>query len=158
MSSIFQSRPGFFAAVVEGARFTVHSDAGGATVEVECGVVQVQDAVHDLVVNVRPGQAATVTEQAPLLVEGLGAVAVFSFEGVPVLNGTATEASAGGAHASGNSASGSAADHAAGTMPTATAMPAGHQNEASSPVDHRLRLIAGGRTRFGASCGLPVWL
>jgi hypothetical protein len=90
----FSVQTPFLAAVVKGTRFTVRSDNSGATVEVDRGVVQVQDTVNDLVVDVRPGQDATVTKQAPLLVEGRGAVAVFSFSGKPVINGTTTEATA----------------------------------------------------------------
>jgi len=87
----FSIQTPFLAAVVKGTRFTVRSDTRGAMVDVSRGVVQVQDTVHDLVVDVRPGQEASVTSEAPLLVEGAGAVSVFSFTGVPVINGTTTE-------------------------------------------------------------------
>lgn len=107
----FSVQTPFLAAVVKGTRFTVRSDKRGATVEVERGVVQVQDTINDLVVDVRPGQEATVTSQAPLVVEGAGAISVFSFEGIPVVNGSTTlvsdsvDAAAGGsAAAPGNSA------------------------------------------------------
>jgi len=87
----FSVQTPFLAAVVKGTRFTVRTDANGSGVDVDQGVVQVQDTVNDLVVDVRPGQEATVSRQAPLLVEGPGAVAVYSFDGVPVINGTTTE-------------------------------------------------------------------
>ena len=89
----FSVQTPFLAAVVKGTRFTVRSDASGASVDVDRGVVQVQDTVNDLVVDVRPGQEATVTSAAPLLVEGAGAVSVYSFTGTPVVNGTTVERS-----------------------------------------------------------------
>ena len=92
----FSVQTPFLAAVVKGTRFTVRSDRSSASVSVDRGLVQVQDTRNDLVADVRPGQAATVSSQAPLLVEGGGPIAVYTFEGAPVVNGTteAIEASA----------------------------------------------------------------
>ncbi|MDP2779885.1 FecR family protein [Devosia sp.] len=87
----FSVQTPFLAAVVKGTRFTVRSDERGASVDVSRGVVQVQDTINDLVSDIRPGQEATVTTEAPLLVDGMGTKSVWSFEGVPVINGTTTE-------------------------------------------------------------------
>ena len=87
----FSVQTPFLAAVVKGTRFTVLSDQSAASVQVNRGIVQVQDTLNDLVVDVRPGQEATVSTEAPLLVEGAGAIVVYSFEGVPVVNGTTQE-------------------------------------------------------------------
>lgn len=87
----FSVQTPFLAAVVKGTRFTVRSDQRGASVDVSRGVVQVQDTINDLVSDIRPGQEATVTTETPLLVDGMGTKSVWSFEGVPVINGTTTE-------------------------------------------------------------------
>ena len=87
----FSVQTPFLAAVVKGTRFTVRSGRTSATVDVERGVVQVQDTRNDLVADIRPGQAATVSSEAPLLVEGDGAIAVYNFDGAPVVNGTTSE-------------------------------------------------------------------
>jgi len=86
----FSVQTPFLAAVVKGTRFTVRADQSSASVSVDRGVVQVQDTRNDLVADVRPGQAATVSSEAPLLVEGGGAIAVYQFDGAPVVNGTTT--------------------------------------------------------------------
>lgn len=109
----FSVQTPFLAAVVKGTRFTVRSDARGATVVVNRGVVQVQDTVNKLVVDVRPGQEASVTRQAPLLVEGAGAVSVFSFEGVQVINGTTTAVEDAAPNASANANAGGKASRGA---------------------------------------------
>lgn len=84
----FSVQTRFLAAVVKGTRFTVRSDDLSSAVKVDRGTVQVQDKINDLVSDVRPGQAAVVGAESPLLVEGRGAIGVFSFEGVPVVNGS----------------------------------------------------------------------
>lgn len=140
----FSVQTRFLAAVVKGTRFTVRSDATGASVQVNRGVVQVQDTVHDLVVDIRPGQEASVTSEAPLLVDGAGAAAisVFTFNGVQVSNGTTTEVSAPGnsGNSNGRSASsnpggnamGSAISHAGGNGNSASSNAGGNANSASS--------------------------
>lgn len=55
----FSVQTPFMAAVVKGTRFTVRSDPSGTSVQVDRGVVQVQDTINDLVADVRPGQEAT---------------------------------------------------------------------------------------------------
>ena len=87
----FSVQTRFLAAVVKGTSFTVTVDQSGASVAVDRGVVQVQDTLNDLVVDVRPGQAATVSPEAPLFVKGAGPIAVYNFRGVAVVNGTADE-------------------------------------------------------------------
>ncbi|WP_193335850.1 FecR family protein [Devosia beringensis] len=141
----FSVQTPFLAAVVKGTRFTVRSNGSGASVDVDRGEVQVQDTINDLVVNVRPGQEATVTNGAPLLVEGPGAVAVYSFDGVPVANGTATEtarASNAGGNGTGNAfgltdstgkgKSSSARDNGNGVAASSNASSNGTSNSASS--------------------------
>ena len=76
------------AAVVKGTVFTVSFDGRSTRVDVDRGIVQVQDTLNDLVVDLARGQQATVSQEAPLEVSGPGAVAVFTFEGQRVVNGT----------------------------------------------------------------------
>jgi len=141
----FSVQTPFLAAVVKGTRFTVRSNASGASVDVDRGVVQVQDTINDLVVNVRPGQEATVTTGAPLLVEGHGAKAVYSFDGVPVANGTAAgtaRASNAGGNGTGNAfgltastgkgKSSSARDNGNGVAASSSASSNATSNSASS--------------------------
>ena len=45
---------------------------GQARVDVDRGVVQVQDSAHDMVVDVTPGQAAEASQMAPVDVSGPG--------------------------------------------------------------------------------------
>ncbi len=84
----FSVQTPYLAAVVKGTRFTVVVDGSSARVEVDRGVVQVQDTGNDLVTDIRPGQQAVVSENAPLNVTGGRATAVFTFEGVQVVPGT----------------------------------------------------------------------
>jgi len=73
------------AAVVKGTQFTVSYSNGQARVDVDSGVVQVQDSGHDMVVDVRRGQSAAASQSAPLDVSGPGADKVmFLIEGAPV--------------------------------------------------------------------------
>lgn len=73
------------AAVVKGTEFTVTYSNGLARVDVASGVVQVQDSVHDMVVDVTRGQSAAASLARPLDVSGPGAGnAVFLIEGVTV--------------------------------------------------------------------------
>ncbi|QYO75721.1 FecR family protein [Devosia salina] len=60
------------AAVVKGTQFTVTYRNGLARVDVDRGVVQVQDNGHDMVVDVTPGQAAEASQTAPVDVSGPG--------------------------------------------------------------------------------------
>ena len=60
------------AAVVKGTQFTVTYRNGQARVDVDRGVVQVQDSAHDMVVDVTPGQAAEASQMAPVDVSGPG--------------------------------------------------------------------------------------
>lgn len=84
----FSVQTPYLAAVVKGTRFVVRADANGASVDVERGVVQVQDKENSLVTDIRPGQEATVSTDAPLNVTGSGDVAVYRFDGQPVVPGT----------------------------------------------------------------------
>lgn len=84
----FSVQTPYLAAVVKGTRFRVAVGGGSASVSVDRGTVQVQDTVNDLVVDIGRGQEAQVSEDAPLEVSGPGAVAVFTFEGERVVNGT----------------------------------------------------------------------
>ena len=77
----FSVQTPFLAAVVKGTKFTVTVDENGSHVEVERGVVQVQDGDNELVVDIRPGQDAIVTADTPLHVEGGGSAPVFTFDG-----------------------------------------------------------------------------
>lgn len=77
----FSVQTPFLAAVVKGTKFTVTVDENGSHVEVERGVVQVQDGDNELVVDIRPGQDAIVTADTPLHVEGGGDAPVFTFDG-----------------------------------------------------------------------------
>jgi hypothetical protein len=85
----FSVQTPFLAAVVKGTRFVVAVTSKAASVVVDRGTVQVQDSARDLVVDVVRGQSAEVGRDAPLLVSGAGPVAVFTFEGTRVVNGTA---------------------------------------------------------------------
>lgn len=60
------------AAVVKGTQFTVTYRNGQARVDVDRGVVQVQDNGHDMVVDVTPGQSAQASQMAPVDVSGPG--------------------------------------------------------------------------------------
>ena len=60
------------AAVVKGTQFTVIYSGGRAVVDVDSGVVQVQDNVHGIVADVTPGQTAAAGNAEPLDVEGPG--------------------------------------------------------------------------------------
>ncbi len=60
------------AAVVKGTQFTVTYRNGQARVDVDRGVVQVQDNAHDMVVDVTPGQSAQASQMAPVDVSGPG--------------------------------------------------------------------------------------
>ncbi|SMQ70268.1 FecR family protein [Devosia lucknowensis] len=60
------------AAVVKGTQFTVTYRNGQARVDVERGVVQVQDSSHSMVVDVTPGQSAAASQSRPLDVSGPG--------------------------------------------------------------------------------------
>lgn len=73
------------AAVVKGTQFTVTYSNGQARVDVGSGVVQVQDNVHDMVVDVTRGQSAAASQASPLDISGPGAdKAVFLIDGEPV--------------------------------------------------------------------------
>lgn len=73
------------AAVVKGTQFTVTYSNGQARVDVGSGVVQVQDNVHDMVVDVTRGQSAAASQATPLDISGPGASnAVFLIDGEPV--------------------------------------------------------------------------
>ncbi|WP_224705458.1 FecR family protein [Devosia aquimaris] len=84
----FSVQTPYLAAVVKGTRFVVRADERGATVDVQRGVVQVQDKENSLVTDIRPGQEATVGQDEPLSVSGSGNVAVYRFSGEPVIPGT----------------------------------------------------------------------
>lgn len=60
------------AAVVKGTQFTVTYRDGQARVDVDRGIVQVQDDGHDMVVDVTPGQSAAASRTAPVDVTGRG--------------------------------------------------------------------------------------
>jgi hypothetical protein len=85
----FSVQTPFLAAVVKGTRFQVSVAGGVAHVDVERGVVQVQDTLNDLVVDISHGQEAEVSRGVPLTVSGAGLIAVFTFDGMRVVNGTA---------------------------------------------------------------------
>ncbi len=81
----FSVQTPILAAVVKGTEFTVTYSNGLARVDVASGVVQVQDSVHDMVVDVTRGQSAAASLARPLDVSGPGAgKAVFLIEGVTV--------------------------------------------------------------------------
>jgi len=70
------------AAVVKGTQFTVTHANGLSRVNVDRGVVQVQDNAHDMVVDVTPGQAAEASQNMPVDVTGPGSDrAVYLIEG-----------------------------------------------------------------------------
>ena len=84
----FSVQTPFLAAVVKGTRFQVSVGRNAARVQVERGIVQVQDTANDLVVDVKHGQQAEVSQSDPLTVSGPGSIAVFTFEGSRIVNGT----------------------------------------------------------------------
>ena len=84
----FSVQTPFLAAVVKGTRFSVTVGDNSAQVDVERGLVQVQDTANDLVTDIGPGRQATVGEDKPLNVSGGGNVAIFTFEGDLVVPGT----------------------------------------------------------------------
>ncbi|WP_084620069.1 FecR family protein [Devosia chinhatensis] len=100
------------AAVVKGTSFTVTYSNGRARVDVERGIVQVQDRGHEMVVDVSAGQSAEASQSRPVDVTGPGSdKTVFLIEGnvVPaaarsaVLKGDLAAAEALGALGNGNS-------------------------------------------------------
>lgn len=73
------------AAVVKGTQFTVSYVNGQARVDVERGVVQVQDADDEMVVDVTRGQTAEARQTSPVNVTGPGADRVtYLIQGAPV--------------------------------------------------------------------------
>ncbi|MBE7734605.1 FecR family protein [Devosia faecipullorum] len=99
----FSVQTPFLAAVVKGTKFVVTVDRNGATVDVERGVVQVQDTDHGLVADVQRGQQATVTTQSVLEVQGGSSAQVYTMEGVPVSANTASSINGnGGNNGNGN--------------------------------------------------------
>ena len=85
----FSVQTPYLAAIVKGTIFRVSVGDSTAHVEVDRGTVQVQDRLNDLVVDIVRGQAAEVSITAPLEVTGGSSVAVFTFDGQRVVNGTA---------------------------------------------------------------------
>lgn len=85
----FSVQTPYLAAIVKGTIFRVSVGGGSAQVEVDRGTVQVQDLLNDLVVDIVRGQEAQVSRTEPLEVSGPGTVAVYTFEGERVVNGTA---------------------------------------------------------------------
>lgn len=69
----FSIQTPYLAAIVKGTRFTVHSDGTQSNVEVERGLVQVQDYVHGVATDITPGQSAVVSPEIVLDVSGAGA-------------------------------------------------------------------------------------
>ena len=85
----FSVQTTYLAAIVKGTRFTISVGGGTAQVSVNRGTVQVQDTINDLVADIVRGQEAQVSPDSPLEIGGPGAVAVYTFEGERVVNGTA---------------------------------------------------------------------
>ena len=71
----FSIQTPYLAAIVKGTRFTVHSSDGQSSVDVERGLVQVQDYVHGVATDITPGQSAVVSPAIMLDVSGIGAQA-----------------------------------------------------------------------------------
>ena len=69
----FSIQTPYLAAIVKGTRFTVHSDDTQSNVEVERGLVQVQDYMHGVATDITPGQSAVVSPEIVLDVSGRGA-------------------------------------------------------------------------------------
>jgi hypothetical protein len=69
----FSIQTPYLAAIVKGTRFTVHSSDGQSSVDVERGLVQVQDYVHGVATDITPGQSAVVSPDVVLDVSGIGA-------------------------------------------------------------------------------------
>ena len=69
----FSIQTPYLAAIVKGTRFTVHSNDGQSSVDVERGLVQVQDYVHGVATDITPGQSAVVSPEVVLDVSGFGA-------------------------------------------------------------------------------------
>ena len=81
----FSVQTPILAAIVKGTQFTVTYSNGLARVDVTSGIVQVQDSIHDVVVDVTRGQSAAASQARPLELEGPGAdKAVFLIGGVAV--------------------------------------------------------------------------
>lgn len=73
------------AAVVKGTQFTVTYRDGQARVDVDEGVVQVQDNEHEMVADITRGQSAAASQSSPLDVSGPGADrVVYLIEGAVV--------------------------------------------------------------------------
>lgn len=78
----FSIQTPYLAAIVKGTRFTVHSSDGQSSVDVERGLVQVQDYVHGVATDITPGQSAVVSPDVMLDVSGIGAhVPLVTLEG-----------------------------------------------------------------------------
>ena len=75
----------YLAAVVKGTRFTVVADENGASVKVLRGQVEVRDVAHKLMVDITPGQSASVGTTSVLSVSGSGVLPpVVGFSGQPL--------------------------------------------------------------------------
>ncbi|WDR04043.1 FecR family protein [Devosia algicola] len=68
----------YLAAIVKGTRFTVRIRDGATRVNVDRGVVEVHDRVHEVSANVGRGQAASVSDYEVLEVSGPGASTVMT--------------------------------------------------------------------------------
>lgn len=85
----FSIQTPYLAAIVKGTRFTVHSSDGQSSVDVERGLVQVQDYVHGVATDITPGQSAVVSPDVMLDVSGIGAhVPLVTLDGKPVDRGS----------------------------------------------------------------------
>ena len=104
----------YLAAVVKGTRFSVRVDDDGAQVDVARGQVQVRDVSRKLMVDVTPGQSASVSRSTQLSVNGPGALPpVVTYDGAAlaeevVVTGVQTPASGNGAPSAAASASANA--------------------------------------------------
>lgn len=92
----FQVTTPVLAAVVKGTRFSVRLANGRALVDVDSGVVQVQDTSNNVIANVVVGQSASAGADRPLQVSGPGSSnTVYLVNGQAVVGANAAAQAAG---------------------------------------------------------------
>ncbi len=105
----------YLAAVVKGTRFTVKADENQTSVKVNRGQVEVRDVAHGLMVDVTPGQSASVGSTEVLSVSGSGTYApIVKFSGKPLAANVTAFETAGPGEVNGNVGDNSSGNNAGG--------------------------------------------
>lgn len=144
----------FLAAVVKGTRFNVKVGPDGAQVGVTRGQVEVRDALHGELVQVRTGQRATVSKTESLTIGGRGDLdKVVSYSGSAYSTTEVVVASSDDENGSGNSSSNSSNSNAGGNSSSnANANAgAGNNNAGGNSSSNSSSSNAGGNSSSNAS-------